>query len=132
MKHQSSLTVGVRLQRALHPLLSDVGPNVEVFEFGVAAVEVDDERVLFHDALLLLLLGLTGLVALLHLLDDAEGVLEVGGGNGVIAGGFEVRRAVRTERKRTELERNMTVLHKLMLHPNKYAQNFGVPGQKCL
>lgn len=101
MKRRCSLTVGVRLQRALHPLLCDVGPDVKVFEFGVAAVEVDDERVLFNDALLLLLLRLAGLVALLHLLDDAEGVLQVGGGNQVIAGGLEVRRAVRTEREST-------------------------------
>lgn len=105
MKRRCSLTVGVRLQRALHPLLCDVGPDVKVFEFGVAAVEVDDERVLFNDALLLLLLRLAGLVALLHLLDDAEGVLQVGGGNGVIAGRLEVRRAVRTEKNRVSVQK---------------------------
>ena len=88
----------MRLQRALHPLLSDVGSDVEVLELGVAAVEVDDQRVLLDDALLLLLLGLSRLVALLHLLDDAEGVLQVGGGNRRVAGGFEVRRSVRAER----------------------------------
>lgn len=76
-----SFTVGMGLQRALHPLLCDVGPDVEVFEFGVASVQVDDQRVLFDDALLLLFLGLSRLVALLHLFDDAEGVLEVRGGH---------------------------------------------------
>lgn len=79
-------TVGVGLQGALHPLLGDVGSDVEVFEFGVAAVQVDDQRVLLDDAFLLLLLGLPRLVALLHLLDDAEGVLQVGGGHRGVAG----------------------------------------------
>lgn len=100
----------MRLQRALHPLLGDVGSDVEVFEFGVAAVQVDDERVLFHDALFLLLLGLTGLIALLHLLYDTEGVLQVGGGDGVIAGGFQVGRAVRTARE-TQSEINKLTVH---------------------
>lgn len=68
-------TVGVRLQGALHPLLRDVGSDVKVFELRVAAVQVDDQRVLLDDALLFLLLRLPGLVALLHLFDDAEGVL---------------------------------------------------------
>ena len=85
------------LQRALHPLLCDVGSDVEVFELGVAAVEVDDQRVLLDDALLLLLLGLSRLVALLHLLDDAESVLQVGGGHRRVAGGFQVGRSVRAE-----------------------------------
>ena len=83
------------LERALHPLLSDVGPDVEVLELGVAAVEVDDQRVLLDDALFLFLLGLAGLVALLHLLDDAEGVLQVGGGHYRVARGLQVGRAVR-------------------------------------
>lgn len=84
------------LQRPLHPLLGDVGPDVEVFEFGVGAVQVDDQRVLLDDALFLLLLSLPGLVALLHLLDDAEGVLEVGGRDRWVAWRLEVRRPVRT------------------------------------
>lgn len=88
----------MRLQRALHPLLSNVGSDVEVFELRVAAVEVDDQRVLLDDALLLLLLGLSRLVALLHLLDDAEGVLQVGGGHRRVAGSLEVGRPVRAER----------------------------------
>lgn len=93
-----SLTIRMRLQRALHPLLSDVGSDVEVFELRVAAVEVDDQRVLLDDALLLLLLGLSRLVALLHLLDDAEGVLQVGGGHRRVAWSLEVGRPVRAER----------------------------------
>lgn len=68
-------TVCVCLQGALHPLLRDVGSDVKVFELRVAAVQVDDQRVLLDDALLLLLLRLPRLVALLHLFDDAEGVL---------------------------------------------------------
>lgn len=75
------LTVGVRLQRALHPLLGDIGPDVKVFELRVTAVQVDNERVLLDDAFFLLLLSLTRLVAFLHLLDYTEGVLQVGGGN---------------------------------------------------
>lgn len=39
------------LERALHALLGDVGPDVEVLQLGVAAVQVDDQRVLLHDAL---------------------------------------------------------------------------------
>ena len=83
------------LQRALHPLLGDVGPDVEVLELGVAAVQVDDQGVLLHDALLLLLLRLPRLVALLHLLDDAEGVLQVGGGHRRVARRLQVGRPVR-------------------------------------
>lgn len=82
------------LQRALHPLLCDVGSDVKVFELRVAAVEVDDQRVLFDDALFLLLLSLSRLVALLHLLDDAERVLQVGGGHRRVAGGLQVGRSV--------------------------------------
>lgn len=93
------LTVGVCLQGALHPLLSDVGSDVEVFEFGVAAVQVDDQRVLLDDALLLFLLRLSRLIPLLHLLDDAEGVLQVGGGHRRVAGGLQVGRPVRAEGK---------------------------------
>lgn len=90
------------LQRALHPLLSDVGSDVEVFEFGVAAVQVDDQRVLLDDAFLLLLLSLPCFVALLHLLDDAEGVLQVGGGHGGVARSFEVRCSVCSVDRRTK------------------------------
>lgn len=96
------LTISMSLQRALHPLLSDVGSDVEVFEFGVAAVEVDDQRVLLDDALLLLLFGLSCFVALLHLLDDAEGVLQVGGGHRCVAGSLQVGRPVRAERQAKE------------------------------
>lgn len=87
-------------QRALHPLLCDVGSDVEVFELGVAAVEVDDQRVLLDDALLLLLFGLSRLVAFLDLLDDAESVLQVGGGNRRVAGSLQVGRSVRAEGER--------------------------------
>lgn len=83
------------LQRALHPLLCDVRSDVEVFEFGVAAVKVDDQRVLLDDALLLLLFGLSRLVALLYLLDDAESVLQVGGGHRRVARSLQVGRSVR-------------------------------------
>lgn len=96
------------LQRALHPLLGDVGSDVEVLEFGVAAVEVDDQRVLLDDALLLLLLRLPRLVALLHLLDDAEGVLQVGGGNRRVARRLQVGRPVRAEDRRTRRMRRNT------------------------
>ena len=89
------LTVGVGLQGALHPLLGDVGPDVQVLELGVAAVQVDGQDVLLHDALLLLLLRLPHLVALLHLLDDAEGVLQVGGGHRGVARRLQVGRPVR-------------------------------------
>lgn len=93
------LTVSMRLHWALHSLLCDVWSDVEVFELGVAPVEVDDQRVLLDDALLLLLFGLSRLVALLYLLDDAEGVLQVGGGHGRVAGSFQVWRSVRAEQK---------------------------------
>lgn len=92
-------TVGVRLQGALHPLLRDVGSDVKVFELGVAAVQVDDQRVLLDDALLFLLLRLPGLVALLHLFDDAEGVLQVGRGDRCVAGGLQVGRSIRAGQK---------------------------------
>lgn len=88
------------LQRALHPFLSDVGSDVEVFEFGVAAVEVNDQRVLLDDALLLLLLGLPCLVPFLHLLDDSECVLQVGGWNRDVPRGFQVGRSVCAEKRR--------------------------------
>lgn len=90
------------LQRTLHPLLGDVGSDVEVFEFGVAAVQVDDQRVLLDDALLLLLLGFSRLVALLHLLDDAEGVLQVGGGHRRVAWSLQVGRSVRAAGRRDD------------------------------
>lgn len=102
-----SLTISMRLQRALHPLLSDVGSDVEVFELRVAAVEVDDQRVLLDDALLLLLLGFSRLVALLHLLDDAEGVLQVGGRHRRVAGSLEVGRPVCAERGEREARSGM-------------------------
>lgn len=92
------------LQGALHPLLSDVGSDVEVFELGVAAVQVDDQRVLLHDALLLFLFRLSRLVALLHFLDDAERVLQVGGGHRGVAGGLQVGRPVRTEENESHVK----------------------------
>lgn len=44
-------TVDMGLQGALHSLLSDVGADVQVLQLGVAAVEVDHQGVLFHNAL---------------------------------------------------------------------------------
>lgn len=85
------------LQRALHPLLCDVGSDVKVFKLRVAAVEVDDQRVLLDNALLLLLFGLSCLVALLYLFDDAESILQVGRGHRRVAGSFQVGRSVRAE-----------------------------------
>lgn len=82
-------------QRALHPLLCDVGSDVKVLELGVAAVQIDDQRVLLDDTFLLLLFGLSRLVALLHLLDDAESVLQVGGGNRRVTGSLQIGRSVR-------------------------------------
>ena len=96
------LTIGVGLQGPLHPLLGDVGPDVEVLELGVAAVQVDDQGVLLHNALLLFLLRLPRLVALLHLLDDAEGVLQVGGGHRWVAWRLQVGGTVRAGRARLE------------------------------
>lgn len=101
-------TVGVRLQGALHPLLGDVGSDVQVFELGVAAVQVDDQRVLLDDALLLLLLRLSRLVALLHLFDDAEGVLEVGGGHRRVSGGLQVGRPICAGERSKRFENKQT------------------------
>lgn len=99
-------------KRALHPFLCDVGSDVEVFELGITAVQVDHQRVLLDDALFLLFLSLARLVALLHFLDDAEGVLQVGRGHRRVAGGLQVGRAVRAERRNgnwieTEGEKDM-------------------------
>lgn len=44
-------TIDVGLQRTLHPLLGNVWANVQIFQFGITAVEVDHQGVLFHDAL---------------------------------------------------------------------------------
>lgn len=96
----------MRLQGALHSLLRDVGSDVKVFELGVAAVQVDDQRVLLDDALLLLLLRLPGLVALLHLFDDAEGVLQVGGGDRCVAGGLQVGRPIRAGQRRRSVPKS--------------------------
>lgn len=101
-------TVGVRLQGALHPLLGDVGSDVQVFELGVAAVQVDDQRVLLDDALLLLLFRLSRLVALLHLFDDAEGVLEVGGGHRRVSGGLQVGRPICAGERSKRFENKQT------------------------
>lgn len=114
------LTISMSLQRALHPLLCDVGSDVEVFEFGVAAVEVDDQRVLLDDALLLLLFGLSCFVALLHLLDDAEGVLQVGGGHRCVAGSLQVGRPVRAERRARERKGLLEHLLLQILQHNKH------------
>lgn len=116
------LTISMSLQRALHPLLCDVGSDVEVFEFGVAAVEVDDQRVLLDDALLLLLFGLSCFVALLHLLDDAEGVLQVGGGHRCVAGSLQVGRPVRAERRARERKGLLEHLLLQTLQHNKHTQ----------
>lgn len=110
----------MRLQRALHPLLCDVGSDVEVFELGVAAVEVDDQRVLLDDAFLLLLFGLSRLVALLYLLDDAESVLEVGGGNRRVAGSFQIGRSVRADGKSSRKVRMKTCFELKFNQNNKY------------
>lgn len=85
------------LERTLHPFLGDVGSDVEVLELGITAVQVYHQRVLLDNALFLLLLSLARLVALLHFLDDAEGVLQVGGGHRGVAGGLEVGRTVCAE-----------------------------------
>lgn len=50
-RHAGVHTVDVGLQGALHSLLSDVGADVQVLQLGVAAVEVDHQGVLFHNAL---------------------------------------------------------------------------------
>lgn len=85
------------LKRALHPLLGDVGSDVKVFELRVAAVEVDDQRVLLDDALFLLLFSLSRLVAFLYLFNDAESILQVGRGHGRVTWSFQVGCSVRAE-----------------------------------
>lgn len=81
----------------MHPLLGDVGSDVKVFELRVAAVEVDDQRVLLYDALFLLLFSLSRLVAFLYLFDDAESILQVGRGHGRVTWSFQVGCSVRAE-----------------------------------
>ena len=71
--------VGVRLQRSRDSLLDDVGTDVEILELGVASVGVDDERVLFDDSLLLLLLRLASFKLLLDVFDESERRRQVSG-----------------------------------------------------
>ena len=124
------VTIGMCLQRSLHPLLCDVGPDVKVFELGVAAVEVDDQRVLLDDALFLLLLSLSRLVALLHLLDDAEGVLQVGRGHRRVAGRLQVGRSVCAEGKRTGGDRGGMIRIIRMIQEDFKLQGYNLRAKK--
>lgn len=44
-------TIDMGLQWTLHPLLGNVGANVQIFQFGITPVEIDHQWVLFHNAL---------------------------------------------------------------------------------
>lgn len=46
-----AITVDMGFQRSLHPLLGDVGTDVEVLQFWIAAVQVDHQRVLLDNPL---------------------------------------------------------------------------------
>jgi hypothetical protein len=72
-----SESVDVRLEGARKALLHNIRPDVEVLELGIALALRDHEDVLRHQIRLLLVVGLALLVALLDLLDQAEGVVEV-------------------------------------------------------
>ena len=69
--------VGVRLQHARETLLDDVGPDVEVFQLGIALAGAENEGVLLHEIGLLLVLRLASLESLLDVLDQLECSVQV-------------------------------------------------------
>ncbi len=72
-----SEAVGVGLEDSRQALLSHIRPDVEILEFGISFRLAEYEAVLLNQIRLLLLLGLASLVALLDLLDQAKGRIEI-------------------------------------------------------
>ena len=65
-------TIDMSLQYPTQPFLSQIRPNVQIFQLGVAFSLIDDQPVLLDQISLLLLFGLTGLVLFLDILDQSE------------------------------------------------------------
>ena len=72
------------------PLLHNVRSDVEILEPGVSLPAGYLEGVLLDQVRLLLLLGLTGLVVLLDVLDQLEGRVQVGARGRVLTGLLDV------------------------------------------
>jgi hypothetical protein len=72
-----SEAIGVGLEDSKQSLLHHVRPDVEIFELGVSFGLAEYEAVLLDQVRPLLLFSLASLVALLDLLDQAKGSVEV-------------------------------------------------------
>ena len=65
-------TIDMSLQYPTQPFLSQIRPNIQIFQLGVAFSLINDQPVLLDQVSLLLLFGLTGLVLFLDILDQSE------------------------------------------------------------
>lgn len=78
-----------------HPLIDDVGPNVQIFQFGVALVLGEHENVLFDEIFFFFFFRLSGLELFLYFFDESKGVVQVGRRRCSFAGFFGIGSSIR-------------------------------------
>ena len=66
-------SIDMRFQNTTQTLLSNIGTNIQVFQFGVAFPMVDNQFVLFYQICLFLFFCLSSFVLLLNVLNESEG-----------------------------------------------------------